>query len=99
MWVAMENCSTITNSIRMEEVCRDHPLLVLEFLVINYRFIDDDSLIRSVKSNLRILTRLLHEVSLLDSEARVRYASLELCSLSLGWICLHRGHLRIFSFD
>ena len=83
MWVAMENRGTIANSIGMEEICRDHPLLVLEFLVIHYRFINDNSLIWSVKSNLRILTRLLQIMSLLNAEARVRYSSLELCSLSL----------------
>ena len=53
--MAMENCGTIADSIWMEEVCRDHPLLVLELLIINDRFIDDNSLIWSVQSNLRIL--------------------------------------------
>ena len=83
MWVAMENCGTIANSIWMEEICRDHPLLILEFLVVHDRFINDNSLIWSVKSNLRILPVLLHEMSLLNAEARVRYSSLKLCSLSL----------------
>ena len=81
--MAMENCGTIADGIWMEEVCRDHPLLVLEFLIINDGFINDNSLIWSVKSNLRILNWLLHEMSLLDSEAGMRYTSLELCNMPL----------------
>ena len=103
MWMAMKDCGTIANSIWMKEVCRNHPLLILILLAVNDRFIYDNSFIRSVKSILRILTWLLHEMGLLNSEARVWYSSLcdvlaiALYNLSLRWVSLNGGHLRILS--